>query len=120
MPIPVAGSGYCFGIRSERRLCEEVHLNLAYRWFCQLGLEDVVPDHCTFSMNRTAYSLGETFRMSVDGSAALLAEAWSGEGFAVDASATKPTRPCSRLPGQQASTGVIRARHALSAQLRRR
>ena len=36
--------GYCFGIRSERRLCEEVHLNLAYRWFCRLGLEDPVPD----------------------------------------------------------------------------
>jgi transposase len=32
--------GYCFGIRSERRLCDEVHLNLAYRWFCRLGLED--------------------------------------------------------------------------------
>ena len=37
--------GYCFGIRSERRLCEEVHLNLAYRWFCRLGLERAVPDH---------------------------------------------------------------------------
>ena len=37
--------GYCYGIRSERRLCEEVHLNLAYRWFCRLGLEDKVPDH---------------------------------------------------------------------------
>ena len=35
--------GYCFGIRSERRLCEEVDLNLAYRWFCRLGLEDEVP-----------------------------------------------------------------------------
>jgi transposase len=35
--------GYCFGIRSERRLCEEVHPNLAYRWFCQLGLEDKNP-----------------------------------------------------------------------------
>jgi len=35
--------GYCFGIRSERRLCEEVNLNLAYRWFCRLGLEDSVP-----------------------------------------------------------------------------
>lgn len=44
--------GYCFGIRSERRLCEEVHLNLAYRWFCRLGLEDAVPDHSTFSKNR--------------------------------------------------------------------
>src|SRR6266581_3930982 len=44
--------GYCFGIRSERRLCEEVHLNLAYRWFCRLGLQDQVPDHSTFSKNR--------------------------------------------------------------------
>jgi transposase len=44
--------GYCFGIRSERRLCEEVHLNLAYRWFCRLGLDGDVPDHSTFSRNR--------------------------------------------------------------------
>ena len=44
--------GYCFGIRSERRLCEEVHLNLAYRWFCRLGLDGAVPDHSTFSKNR--------------------------------------------------------------------
>jgi len=44
--------GYCFGIRSERRLCEEVHLNLAYRWFCRLGLVGQVPDHSTFSKNR--------------------------------------------------------------------
>jgi len=44
--------GYCFGIRSERRLCEEVHLNLAYRWFCRLGLDGSVPDHSTFSKNR--------------------------------------------------------------------
>ena len=44
--------GYCFGIRSERRLCEEVHLNLAYSWFCRLDLNDRVPDHSTFSKNR--------------------------------------------------------------------
>ncbi len=44
--------GYCMGIRSERRLCEEVHLNLAYRWFCRLDLADPVPDHSTFSKNR--------------------------------------------------------------------
>ncbi len=44
--------GYCFGIRSERRLCEEVHLNLAYRWFCRPVLEDKVPDHSSFSKNR--------------------------------------------------------------------
>ncbi|WP_164658322.1 transposase [Tropicibacter sp. Alg240-R139] len=44
--------GYCMGIRSERRLCEEVHVNLAYRWFCRLDLVDPVPDHATFSKNR--------------------------------------------------------------------
>jgi transposase len=44
--------GYCMGIRSERRLCDEVHLNLAYRWFCRLGLDGKVPDHSTFSKNR--------------------------------------------------------------------
>ena len=44
--------GYCCGIRSERRLCEEVHLNLAYRWFCRLDLDDRVPDYSTFSKNR--------------------------------------------------------------------
>lgn len=44
--------GYCSGIRSERRLCEEVHLNLANRWFCRLDLSDRIPDHSTFSKNR--------------------------------------------------------------------
>jgi len=44
--------GYLFGIRSERRLCQEVHLNLACRWFCRLDLSDAVPDHSTFSKNR--------------------------------------------------------------------
>ncbi|MET4346606.1 transposase [Bradyrhizobium sp. RT9a] len=39
--------GYCYGIRSERRLCEEVHLNLAYRWFCRLDLDGEVPDRST-------------------------------------------------------------------------
>src|SRR6476619_3243452 len=44
--------GYCFRIRSERRLCEEVHLNLAHRWFCRLWLDGDVPGHATFSKNR--------------------------------------------------------------------
>jgi len=44
--------GYIMGIRSERRLCDEVHLNLAYRWFCKLDLTDPIPDHSTFSKNR--------------------------------------------------------------------
>jgi len=44
--------GYRYGIRSERRLCEEVQLNLAYRRFCRLSIEDKVPDHSTLSKNR--------------------------------------------------------------------
>lgn len=59
--------GYCFGIRSERRLCEEVHLNLAYRWFCRLGLDGRVPDHSTFprtvmAASATAISCGTSSR----------------------------------------------------------
>jgi transposase len=42
--------GYCFGIRSERRLREDVYLNLAYRWFCRLGLDGNLPDHSTFGL----------------------------------------------------------------------
>jgi len=49
--------GYVMGIRSERRLCDEVHLNLAYRWFCRLDLADPVPDHSTFSKNRPSHGL---------------------------------------------------------------
>jgi transposase len=52
--------GYCFGIRSERRLCEEVHLNLAYRWFCRLDLTDGVPDHSTFPRTGTGGSATAT------------------------------------------------------------
>src|SRR5262245_13525999 len=44
--------GYCYGIRHERRLCQEVALHLAYRWFCKLDLDDRVPHHSTFSVNR--------------------------------------------------------------------
>src|SRR6188474_1776654 len=44
--------GYCYGIRSERKLCQEVALHLAYRWFCKLDLDDEVPHHSTLSTNR--------------------------------------------------------------------
>src|SRR4029077_19123983 len=44
--------GYCYGVRFERRLCQEVELHLAYRWFCRLDLDDKIPDHSTFSVNR--------------------------------------------------------------------
>jgi transposase len=84
--------GYCMGIRSERRLCGEVHLNLAYRWFCRLGLEGAVPDHSTFSKNRhgrfrESDLLLKLFEETV---ARCIAEGLvGGEGFAVDASMIK-------------------------------
>lgn len=81
--------GYCFGIRSERRLCEEVHLNLAYRWFCRLGLEDELPDHSSFSKNRHGrFRDSETFRYLFERIVRRCMEAGlvGGEGFAVDAS----------------------------------
>jgi transposase len=81
--------GYCCGIRSERRLCEEVHLNLAYRWFCRLGLDGDVPDHSTFSKTRhgrfrDADLLRELFETVVR--RCMVEGLVGGEGFAVDAS----------------------------------
>ena len=81
--------GYCMGIRSERRLCEEVHLNLAYRLFCQLGLDGKVPDHSTFSRNRhgrfrQSDILRHLFETVVE--RCLREGLVGGEGFAVDAS----------------------------------
>lgn len=81
--------GYSYGIRSERRLCEEVHLNLAYRWFCRLGLEDAVPDHSTFSKNRHGrFRESGAFRWVFDEVVrrCMAANLVKGEGFAVDAS----------------------------------
>jgi transposase len=84
--------GYCFGIRSERRLCEDVHLNLAYRWFCGLGLEGKVPDHSTFSKNRHGrFRESDTFRRLFE---AVLTRCMreglvGGEGFAIDASVVR-------------------------------
>jgi transposase len=81
--------GYCYGIRSERRLCEEVHLNLAYRWFCRLGLKGSVPEHSTFSKNRHGrFRDSDAFRQLFETVLArCIAEGVvAGEGFAVDAS----------------------------------
>ena len=84
--------GYCFGIRSERQLCEEVHLNLAYRWFCRLGLEDKVPDHSTFSKNRHGrFRDSQVFRhlFEVVLQRCMAEGLVQGEGFATDASIIK-------------------------------
>jgi transposase len=97
--------GYCFGIRSERRLCEEVHLNLAYRWFCRLGLDGAVPDHSTFSKNRhgrfrDSDLLRKVFETTVQ---RCIAEGLvGGEGFAVDASMIKADANRQRcVPGSE-------------------
>jgi transposase len=84
--------GYCLGIRSERRLCEEVHLNLAYRWFCRLGLEADVLGHSTFSKNRhgrfrDSDPLRELFETTVR--RCIEAGLVGGNGFATDASLIK-------------------------------
>lgn len=84
--------GYCYGIRSERRLCEEVNFNLAYRWFCRLGLEADVPDHSSFSKNRHGrFRDAETFRYVFEQvlTRCIDADLVKGEGFAVDASIVK-------------------------------
>ena len=81
--------GYCSGIRSERRLCEEVHLNLAYRWFCRLGLDGDVPDHSTFSKNRHGrFRESDLLRKLFETVVARCMKEGivSGEAFAVDAS----------------------------------
>jgi transposase len=99
--------GYCYGIRSERRLCEEVHLNLAYRWFCRLGLEGDVPDHSTFSKNRhgrfrDSDLLRHVFETVVR---RCMAEGLvGGDGFAVDASLIKAD--ANRQRGVEGSQGL--------------
>src|SRR5678815_1180267 len=78
--------GYCLGIRSERRLCEEVRLNLAYRWFCRLDLEDAIPDHSTFSRNRHGrFRQSDAFRHVFEGvlSRCMREGLVAGEGFAI-------------------------------------
>jgi len=99
--------GYCFGIRSERRLCEEVHLNLAYRWFCRLGLEGRVPDHSTFSKNRHGrFRESDLFRCLFESVLARCIREGlvGGEGFAVDGSLIKAD--ASRQNGVEGSAGL--------------
>lgn len=93
--------GYCYGIRHERKLCEEVKLHLAYRWFCKLDLNDKVPHHSTFSENRLnrfreSDILRHVFERVVQ--ACMKQGLVKGEGFAVDASVIEAN--ASRYHGQ--------------------
>ena len=84
--------GYCCGIRSERQLCYEVTMNLAYRWFCKLSITDKVPDHSTFSKNRHGrFREAEAFRFVFEQVLQRCMDEGliGGEGFAVDASVVK-------------------------------
>ncbi len=81
--------GYVFAIRSERFICREVQVNLAYRRFCKLGIEDNIPDHSAFSRARTErFREGDIFRRVFERvvEACIAAGLVGGEGFAVDAS----------------------------------
>jgi len=81
--------GYVFAIRSERLLCREVQVNLAYRWFCRLGIEDAIPDHSAFSRARNErFRDGDVFRRVFERvvERCIASGLVGGEGFAVDAS----------------------------------
>jgi transposase len=81
--------GYVFALRSERLICREVQVNLAYRWFCRLGIEDAIPDHSAFSRARNErFREGDVFRRVFERvvETCIAAGLVGGEGFAVDAS----------------------------------
>lgn len=96
--------GYVFAIRSERQLVREVQVNLAYRWFCGLGIEDKVPDHSAFSRARNerfrdSNILRDLFERIV--SRCIDARLVGGEGFAVDASLIEAdANKCRSIPGK--------------------
>src|SRR5271167_3525612 len=97
--------GYCYGIRFERKLCEDFELHLAFRWFCRLDLDDKVPDHSTFSVNRHGrFRDSDIFRHLFEAvvRACMDAGLVKGEGFAVDASVIEAdaSRYHGKAPGE--------------------
>src|SRR5215472_1557056 len=114
--------GYCYGIRYERRLCEEVKLHLAYRWFCKLDLDDKVPHHSTFSINRLerfreSDILRHVFERVV--AACMASGLVKGEGFAVDASVMEAnaSRYHGKAPDELDWTEVQRQKRAVAEYL---
>jgi transposase len=114
--------GYCYGIRSERKLCEEVRLHLAYRWFCRLDLDDAIPHHSTFSENRLnrfreSDILRHIFERVVI--AAMVMGLVKGEGFAVDASVMEAnaSRYHGKAPNELAWTEKQRQKRAVAEYL---
>jgi transposase len=97
--------GYVFALRSERRLCSEVQVNLAYRWFCKLSVEDHIPDHSVFSRARhERFRESDALRRVFEGVVAMCIAAGlvGGEAFSVDASLIRAdVDKMKRLPGDQ-------------------
>ena len=97
--------GYVFALRSERRLCSEVQVNLAYRWFCKLSVEDQIPDHSVFSRARhERFRDSDVLRRVFEGVVAMCIAAGrvGGEAFSVDASLIKAdVDKKKRVPGDQ-------------------
>ena len=97
--------GYVFAIRSERRLCSEVQVNLAYRWFCQLGIEDRIPNHSVFCRARhERFRESDALRRVFEGVVAkcIAAGLVGGEGFSIDASLIRAdVDKKKRMPGDQ-------------------
>jgi transposase len=102
--------GYVFAIRSERALCREVQLNLAYRWFCRLGIEDKIPDHSAFTRARNErFRNQDIFRFAFERvvEACIKAGLVGGEGFAVDASLiAADANKCGSTPGGEWSHDI--------------
>jgi transposase len=111
--------GYVFAIRSERALCREVQLNLAYRWFCGLGIEDKIPDHSAFTRARNErFCNHDVFRAVFERvvSSCIKAGLVGGKGFAVDASLiAADANKCRSMPGDEWSHDIdpITARRAV-------
>jgi IS5 family transposase len=97
--------GYVFALRSERRLCSEVQVNLAYRWFCKLSVEDKIPDHSVFSRARhERFRESDALRRVFEGVVAMCIATGlvGGEAFSVDASLIKAdVDKKKRTPGDQ-------------------
>jgi len=100
--------GYVFAIRSERQLCSEVQVNLAYRWFCKLGVEDDIPDHSVFSRARhERFRESDALRKVFEGVVAkcIASGLVGGEALSVDASLIKAdVDKKKRMPGDQPIT----------------
>ncbi len=97
--------GYVFAIRSERRLCSELQVNMAYRWFCGLSIESTIPDHSVFSRARhERFREGDILRRMFERvvGTCIVEGLVGGESFSVDASLIQAdVNPAKRVPGDE-------------------